>query len=252
MADPTFTFKNNASYAKGALIVTPFGYKKKNIPSWAGPIPFLLNPESINESLQGGWQHKLVPGQNDPSSSWIGNGPRTLSLVLLLTKDTSSYIPNQNQSNSTSIANPSIPTMFSSLGAAVAQIPLPVFQNLKPLVLGVDTSRTFSLSIANQLDQIRQLRYGELSKVKNGAYSTPPSLIKFQFDGSIDSSGNHVSNPTLGTSIDNQLGDVYWTVDSIDIQTTKWSSDLQPLEAEVKLTLVQFNDVNHSRSKIGK
>src|SRR5271166_1615274 len=88
-SNPVFDYRNSSYYTKGALYVIPFGFKKSaNV--FSGAIPFALNPESISESLTGGWIHKAVPGQSDPVSSWVGNGVRTVSLALLITNDTSS------------------------------------------------------------------------------------------------------------------------------------------------------------------
>jgi hypothetical protein len=248
-SNPLFNYRQAANYAKGALIVVPFGYKSgKNV--FKGPIPFVLNPETISESLTGGWIHKTVPGQNDPVSSWVGNGVRSLSLALLINNDNSSFGNSQFSSQQTSAGNPYGQSVLGAIGAAAAKIPLPIFKNLAPQEPGVLDPTLLvpqDISITAQLDQIRQLRYGEL--YKNGLYSTPPSLVKFQFDGKEVPGGNHVSNPTLGNS-SNLLGDVYWTVDSIEINVTKWSSNLQPLEAEVKMTLTQFNDINRSKALV--
>src|SRR5277367_5642458 len=88
-SNPPFNYIQQPGYTKGALIVIPFGIKS-NTSIFSGPIPFALNPETISESLAGGWIHKTVPGQNDPVSSWVGNGARTVSLTLLIINDTSS------------------------------------------------------------------------------------------------------------------------------------------------------------------
>ncbi len=245
-ANPPFSFRQTANYAKGALIVTPFGYKS-NANIFSGPIPFVLNPETITESLTGGWIHKAVPGQNDPVSSWVGNGTRTVSLVLLINNDNSSFGNNQFSSQ-TSAGNPYGQSILGAIGAAAAKIPIPIFKNLapqEPANLDPSLLAPQDITITQQLDQLRQLRYGSLSKA--GLYSTPPSLVKFQFDGSSVPGGNNASNPSLGGG-SNSLDNVYWTVDSIEINVTKWSSTLQPLEAEVKMTLVQFNDINKSQA----
>jgi hypothetical protein len=236
-------FRHDPTYARGALIVTPYGYKKSNIPAFSGPIPFMINPESISESLQGGWIHKQVPGQNDPISSWVGNGTRTVTLTLLLIKDISDYkAPIASLTNGTT-TNPTEQTILGQVGATLAKIPVPLFQNLVPKEPALTSTETNSLSIALELDQLRNLRYGEL--FKGGLYSTPPSLVKFVFYQMSSSAANNGKNPTLGV---NGLQNVYWTVDAVEINTTKWAKDLQPLEAEVKLTLVQFNDINRSRT----
>ena len=232
-------FRHDDSYVKGALIVIPFGYRKSKIPSFTGPIPFLMNPESIPEVLQGGWVHKSVPGQNDPVSGWVGNGARTVTLSLLICKDVSDLkIPPVTNT----IDSPLEHTIIGQIGAALAKIPIPLFQNLVPKEPAAPQGPGTSLDIASELDRLRNLRYGEL--YKGGLYSTPPSLVKFQFSSIKGGTKNSVKNPTLGI---NGLDDVYWMVDSIEINTTKWSATLQPMESEVKLTLTQFNDINRSR-----
>jgi hypothetical protein len=241
-SNPPFNFRQTPNYAKGSLIVVPFGVKSSaNV--FKGPIPFLLNPETISEALTGGWIHKTIPGQNDPVSSWVGNGTRTVSLTLLLNNDTSS----QNVSQASS-ANPYGQSILGAIGAAAAKIPLPIFKNLapkEPATVANSSQQPQDITITQQLDQLRQLRYGILST--NALYVTPPSLVKFQFDGINPANGNDVSNATLGGGTNN-LDNVYWTVDAIEINTTKWNSNLQPLQAEVKLTLVQFNDINKSQA----
>ena len=251
-SNPTVSFTQISGYAKGSLVVVPYGYRQDNN-VFAGPINFLLNPETITESLAGGWIHKSVPGQNDPVSSWVGNGVRTVGVTLLLIKDVSTY--NSNTAKQNSVANPYGQSILGAIGAAVAKIPLNIYQNLNPTEPATASGPMLSIDIATELDQLRQLRYGELSK--GGLYSTPPSLVKFQFSD-VSGNANTVNNPTLGvTSVSaggknlGPLGNVYWTVDTIDINVTKWSSSLQPLQAEVKLTLVQFNDINRSRTAIG-
>lgn len=247
-SNPLFNYRQAANYAKGALIVVAYGYRPTN-DVFTGPIPFVLNPETISESLTGGWIHKTVPGQNDPVSSWVGNGVRSLSLVLLINNDNSSFGNNQFSSQ-TSAGNPYGQSVLGAIGAAAAKIPLPIFKNLapqEPANLDPSLLAPQSISIAAQLDQLRQLRYGEL--YKNGLYSTPPSLVKFQFDGAQVPGGNNASNPSLGVS-SNSLDNVYWTVDTIEINVTKWANNLQPLEAEVKMTLVQFNDINKSKALV--
>jgi hypothetical protein len=236
--------RHDPTYARGALIVIPYGYKAKTIPSFSGPIPFMINPESIHENLQGGWIHKTVPGQNDPVSSWVGNGTRSVTLTLLVIKDISNYkVPIANLTGG-SMPSPSQQTVLGQIGATLAKIPLPLLQNLSPNEPAqVQSTATNPINIAIELDQLRNLRYGEL--YKNHLYSTPPSLVKFNFYQVSGSASNSGKNPTLGVS---GLQDVYWTVDSVEITTTKWAKDLQPLEAEVKLTLVQFNDINRSRT----
>lgn len=233
-------FRHDTNYARGVIIVVPFGYRKSNIPAFSGPIPFLMNPENLPENLQGGWVHKSVPGQNDPVSGWVGNGARTVTLSLLLRKDITDL--KQNPPAAPSVENPIERTVLGAIGSALAKIPIPVLQNLLPKEPAVAAGPGQSLDISNELDQLRQLRYGEL--YKGGLYSTPPSLIKFQFSGTKSGSNSNVKNPTLGV---NGLENVYWTVDDIQISTSLWSSDLQPLESEVKLTLTQFNDINRSR-----
>jgi hypothetical protein len=241
-SNPTFTYKQTANYTKGALIVIPFGIGPTTH-IFKGPIPFALNPETITESLTGGWVHKAVPGQNDPISTWVGNGNRTVSLTLLIINDTST----QNTSQAAT-ANPYGQSILGAIGAAVAKIPVPVFKNLapsEPATVGNSSQQPQDITITQQVDQLRQLRYGILSK--NGLYVTPPSLVKFQFDGLNPANANNTSNATLGGGT-NSLDNVYWTVDALEINTTKWTSTLQPLEAEVKLTLVQFNDINRSQA----
>jgi hypothetical protein len=240
-SNPTFNYRQSPNYTKGALIVVPFNINP-NISVFKGPMPFALNPDTISESLTGGWIHKTVPGQNDPVSSWVGNGVRTVSLTLLITNDTSSKNLSQ-----ISASSPYGQTILGAIGAAAAKIPLPLIQNLvsEPATVANSSQTPQDITITQQLDQFRQLRYGILSK--GGLYVTPPSLVKFQFDGISPANGNNVSNATLGGGTNN-LDNVYWTVDSIEINTTKWSSTLQPLEAEVKLTLVQFNDINKTQA----
>jgi len=242
-SNPTFIYTQAANYAKGALVVVPFGFKPSST-VLKGPIPFLLNPETISESLAGGWVHKAVPGQSDPISTWVGNGSRTVSLTLLIINDTSST----TKPTQTSTGNPYGQSILGAIGAAVAKIPIPVFKNLAPQEPATNIAGTQApqdITISQQLDQLRQLRYPILSV--GSLYMTPPSLVKFHFDGTIAPNGNDVSNPTLGSG-SNSLDNVYWTVDSIEINVTKWTSQLQPLEAEVKLTLVQFNDINKSQA----
>jgi hypothetical protein len=238
----TYTFRNTTAYAKGALVVIPYGYS--TTPAFQGPIPFMINPETITETLQGGWVHKQVPGQNDPVTCWVGNGSRTLGLTLLLIKDQSSYSP-ATSTGQTSTTNPSVTSVLGSIAQSALRIPLPIFNNkpVEPAAATIGTVKTIDISA--ELDQLRQLRYGEL--YKNGLYSTPPSLVKLQFDGLNTPTIPNVSNPSLGIN-SNTLGNVYWTVDSLEISIIKWSATLQPLEAEVKLTLVQFNDINRSRA----
>lgn len=238
--------RHDPTYARGALIVIPYGYKAKTIPSFSGPIPFMINPESISESLQGGWIHKTVPGQNDPVSSWVGNGIRSVTLSLLLNKDISNYKVPIASLTGGSMPSPSQQTVLGQIGASLAKIPVPLFQNLapgEPATKIPGNQQYLSNDIAKELDQLRNLRYGEL--YKNHLYSTPPSLVKFIFLQVSPGALGIGLNPTLGIS---GLQDVYWTVDSVEISTTKWAKNLQPLQAEVKLTLVQFNDINRSRS----
>ena len=242
---------NNIPYAKGALVIIPFGYRSSSPFSAPVNIPFMLNPESITENLQGGWVHKQVPGQNDPVSSWVGNGSRTLSLTLLLVKDQSSLTPTTATGQS-SVNNPSVTSVIGSIAKSALRIPLPIFSNKspnEPANAGASANMN-TIDISAELDQLRQLRYGELSQPIGGLYSTPPSLVKFNFFGQVRApNSQNVINPTLGFA-SNNLDNVYWTVDSIEINTTKWSANLLPLEAEVKLTLVQFNDINRSRALI--
>ena len=242
------------NYFRGMLI--PKSFNGNTYPN----INFLMNPETITESLVGGWVHKSVPGQNDPVSSWVANGTRTVSLSLLLSKDISDYQSTQPSPNASATVNNNTPTILGNLGAAFSGIGVKVLQNIIPKQINnfvpgatgdpaaYTSANPSPKDISAELTIIKSLRYGDTDPTRT--YMTPPALVKFQFYANQNNPFSDVVNTTLGTN-SSGLGSVYWTVDTIEIVYHKWSNNLDPLEAEVKLTLTQFNDINIVRSDIG-
>jgi hypothetical protein len=180
---------------------------------------FYLNPDSWQESKSAKWAKHTIPGLSDDIQQWVGSSSRTITFKALVTNDVADgHIKTNKQSI---VSSGSVKQVFSKIAAQVFNIP--GISNLSSLEQGNQGNRgaSLNLDITEQLNFYRSLTY-PITSNKTGKVDFAPNLIKLYV------------GTTFGKR--NQL----FVVDKIDIEITKQTPDLKPMEAIVTFSLTEY------------
>ena len=191
-----------------------------------------LNPESVTEQKSANWVKKYIPGQSDPLLQWINGTERVVSFDVLVTKDKQENptISSQNEESFQIITNEAT---SASAGLEVSNTNIPVteatiLKEISPgeitLVNDETEQKYWSLSIQSYLDYYRSLLVPRTSERLN-QFKTPP-LIKLTM-GSI-----------LGPP--EQIENSRWVLASYTKNITRFNPDLEPIEATVSLSFIEY------------
>lgn len=180
---------------------------------------FYLNPDTWQESKSAKWAKHSIPGLSDEVQQWISSGSRTITFKALVSNDIGDGHIKSNSNALISSGNKV--NVFSKIAAQVFNIP--GASNLSALEAGNQGNRNASLNldISEKLAFYRSLTY-PITSDKTGRVDFAPNLIKL-----------HVGT-TFGKR--NQL----FVVDKIDIEITKQTPDLKPMEAVVTFSLTEY------------
>lgn len=207
-------------------------------------LAFSLNPESYTETKKSNWVPIQIPGQSDPVFQWVAGDARTITFDGLVTRETSEYDKTgeikkiQNSNTFGDIIN-----AFGSIAGSLFGTSGPKFSRTVETCSDEDPgcfsdypeelSRKTQLSIHTELNYYRSLLYPEYDKLNNPARleSSPPLLAFF--------SGGSFNKIPYGQAIGPNT-DVYILTD-LKINVTKQLPNLDPMEAILSFTLVQYN-----------
>jgi hypothetical protein len=182
-------------------------------------VDFYLNPDTWQETKSAKWAKHSIPGLSDDIQQWVGSSSRTVTFKALVTNDVGEGHLKTN--NKAVVSSGSVKQVFSTIAAQVFNIP--GISSLSSLEQGNQGNRgaSLQLDITERLNFYRSLTY-PITSDKTGKVDFAPNLIKL-----------HVGT-TFGKR--NQL----FVVDKIDIEITKQTPDLQPMEAVVTFTLTEY------------
>jgi hypothetical protein len=201
---------------------------------------FLLNPESYSETKKSNWIPTQVPGQSDPVFQWMSSGPRTITFDALVTLETSDFDEAKEEQKAKK-AN-TFNQIVNAFGSIAGKL-FGVSESRAEGSIQIDDNATFdddgnfvaSLTIHNYLDYYRSLLYPIYT---NGRLRASPPLVALM-------TGKSFNRSSYGDRI-GVCSDVYVVTD-LKINITKQLSNLDPIEAVVSFTLVQYNI--HSNSQ---
>jgi hypothetical protein len=203
----------------------------------------LLNPTSITETKAANWIRQQVPGQSDPLLQWINGGERVVSFTALVTRDLAEN-PTLNQTTTTetyglieteaTAAGLEILSQVSSNNALIleqlAESGAPFLNfNVAPELLNVQTdtiSTTWLKSVQPHLDYYRSLLMPRKSS-RRFQSKTPP-LVRLDM-------GDILGSNKIATQH-------RWVMLQYDFNITKFTPDLQPIEAQVQFTFIEYVD----------
>jgi len=197
-----------------------------------------LNPTSVTEQKSANWVKKYIPGQSDPLLQWINGTERVVSFDVYVTKD---KVENETITAGNTETVEIVTNDFSSLTAGLelssGDIPSTEGNILSSLTEGFGfteeqerSGRYWALSIQSHLDYYRSLLVPRTSSRRN-QLKTPP-LIRLRM-GSI-----------LGTP--NQTERTRWILASYNKNITKFSPQLEPIEATISLTFIEYKAESRS------
>lgn len=204
-----------------------------NIESKHEYAPFLLNPESIEDTKSGNWVENTIPGQSDPILQWVSGGARTLSFTALVTRDTFHF-----PSKSKNLLGGMVDSAINAVGAiasSFAGVNIPPIGDVLGSLLGNSSPSVGEkeLSIANSLDYYRSLMYPTINDA-NVLQSSPPLVVLAMGKTLSSFSGKSVTGAISPKSTD------LWITKNVNIRVTKWLPNLTPMEAEVSFEFVQY------------
>jgi hypothetical protein len=231
--------------AAALLKVTPRGTIDRN-----RSFVFLLNPETYTETKKSNWIPTQVPGQSDPVWQWMSGGERTITFDALITKESSDFdIENGVRDFQERNAGGEILNAFGSIaGSLFGAFRSTTFHTTIETCTDEDPgcfaddpfeiSKKTHLNISSHLNYYRSLLYPEYDNINNPRkLKRSPPLLAF-FNGSSFNKipyGNRIGPGT----------DVYVLTD-LKINITKQLPNLDPMEALVSFTLVQYNITSFS------
>lgn len=233
LAQPTV---NNEQLVYAALFkVSSKGQIKQDNPL----APFLLNPDTIEDSKSGNWVENSIPGQSDPILQWTSGGPRNLNFTALITKDTI-HFPEAQTDLADSVID-SVTTAIGGIASEFAGINIPPLGDVVSSLLGTNTpSVGEDISIAPYLDYYRSLMYPGIDQ--DQVLQSSPPLIVLAMGKTLSSFTGKGVTGNIGPDTD------LWVAKNISIRVTKWLPNLAPMEAEVTFNLVQYSINSRSSS----
>lgn len=202
----------------------------------------LLNPTTVAERKASNWVKHNIPGQSDPLLQWISGSSRVVTFSAMVTKD---VVENETIKNVESLDSVTVKVkdgfdIFGGKeinGSGISTIEgalLGALQSVNPAFAGLaardvsQASRLWLRSITPYLEYYRSLVIPRTSKRTNQS-KTPP-LIELKM-GSL-----------LGN--ENEMARTRWILESYSITITKMSPELEPIEANVGFTFIEYVDQN--------
>jgi hypothetical protein len=204
-----------------------------------GVSKLLLNPTSITEQKSANWIRQYIPGQSDPLLQWANGSERVVSFTAFVTKDTANTKTLQYSNDVEE------PIVVREIGSGTGNLELtgssiPVHEGrilnglpkgqTSPLAPTGEVSKFLPLSIQNHLDYYRSLLMPRKSSRK-GILKTPP-LVTLRM-------GSLLGNERV-------MEDAKWILISYNIEITKQTPDLTPIEAQVQFTFIEYVDRSKS------
>lgn len=193
--------------------------------------PFLLNPDSIEESKIGNWVENTIPGQSDPILQWVSGGARTITFTALITRD---GVDLQQASKDFGLANLAnmAATVVGSVATALAGVNIPPVGDVVSALLSNKPAEGEELSISRYLDYYRSLMYPV--HTQDGILESSPSLVVLALGKTLNSDDTKTYIGKISTNTD------LWAVKNLSIRVTKWLPNLTPMEAEVTFSLTEY------------
>lgn len=200
-----------------------------------------LNPNTINEQKSANWAKKYIPGQSDPLLQWINGTERVVSFDVYVTRDKEeNETIRSGESESFTIVTNDFSSFGGGLDVASSVVPSTegtLLESLNPFFNEFNSPDTdqqnkdyWSISIQSYLDYYRSLLVPRTSSRRNQV-KTPP-LIKLKM-------GSILGNPS-------QMDKTRWILASYNTNITKFTPELDPIEATVSFTFIEY--VSKSRS----
>jgi hypothetical protein len=230
----------------------------------------LLNPNSVSESRSSNWVKHYVPGYDSPLLQWINGTERVISFTALVTKDlanTGTLTTDQpslankvfslNTNTAVTEAYQNVPatqasllaktsnltatagTNFQVLGVSQEQLRNVSNQAIKSVASVTDTKNStktiFPLSISNNLAFYRSLL---MPRESGSNIADAPPLVKLEM-GSILADKETAVN-------------LRFILLNYNITVTKMTPDLEPIEAQVGFTFIEYVPENRKVAKFKK
>jgi hypothetical protein len=191
----------------------------------------LLNPNTLTESKASNWVKHNIPGQDHPSLQWVNGTERVVSFIAKVTKDlaTNETIGFGSDVNLATYTTTTGSEGFSDFPSKEATLLTRVISNSSfiPRQLQPNSiTRKFSLTIQHYLDFYRSLMVPLENKGNKSQVKKPP-LIKLEM------------GTLLGS--EEKTGQERYALVNYTINVTKMSPALEPIEADVSFTFIQYN-----------
>lgn len=191
-----------------------------------------LNPNTINEQKSANWVKKYIPGQSDPLLQWINGTERVVSFDVYVTKDKEeNETVKSSEAESVSVVTNDFSSFTGGLDIVSSNIPstegsiLSSFTEQTSDPQGNQRNKKFwSISIQSYLDYYRSLLVPRVSSRRNQV-KTPP-LIRLKM-------GSILGSPE-------QMNRTRWILAGYNTNITKFSPELNPIEATVSLTFIEY------------
>jgi hypothetical protein len=187
--------------------------------------PFLLNPDSWEETIETNWVAHNIPG-NSPVYQWVSGGPRALTFDALVTKDTSEFL-NAPPKALDALKNTAI-NAVGSIACNFLGVNLPPIQDLLSTFDSAGSGE--DLGISTTLDFYRSLLY---PMYVDGKIDSNPPLLALYTGKTFD---NQKTYP--GESVNSNM--TVWILTNLKIHISKQLPNLTPMEALVSFKLLQY------------
>ena len=191
---------------------------------------FHLNPSAFSESKSANWVQTAIPGQSDPVMQWVSSGARTITFDALVTADTSDFNVEVTKKATEAAKPKSVVEVVSSYAVKLFKVQIP------PKRGELVEKDSDILNISKTLDYYRSLLYPTYSDpsgkgVPQRLKASPPLLVLI--------AGSGIAKLAYSSRITNKHD--LWVLTDLRINITKQRPNLDPMEANVSFTLVQYN-----------
>lgn len=204
-----------------------------DIPFRTDVTELLLNPDAISESKAANWIQQQVPGQSDPLLQWVNGNERVVTFTALVTRDVA-----QNPTLTQTTRTERVTFIEGDEASAGLEIVNGISSTTANILSGLARpdiirgpadevrTRTWIKSIQSNLDYYRSLLAPRKSSRKFQLKAPP--LVRLEM-GDILGSEQVVKRQR-------------WVMLSYDFNITKFTPQLEPMEAQVTFTFIEYVD----------